>query len=303
MGAERHECIGIIGLGAMGLAVASRMVSCRLSVVGCDIDASRVRLAADLGVTIAEHPQHVAHLASRIICFVDTGPQVEDVLMGPAGLRTELGRGDCVLCMSTVDLPVIEVCSRAIGEAGAYFLDALVSGAPAAAAAGKLAIYVGGEPAGFQAAEVIWKSLAASAYHAGPVGAGFAMKMINNILFHVSSVAIIEALILGAKAGLEPDVMAKALTGGSGDSVALKVRGSRMLSGDFAGIPMRVAYRELLMETDFGRKHKSPLLLASVAEQVYAMGMARGLGEEDGAALVKVYEDLVSVSLSVTSWT
>jgi len=288
----------MIGLGAMGAGMATRLIQQGFPLVAFDVDPDKNDQVAKQGAHIAECPADVARSASRVICMVDTSSQVEEVVLGPAGLKSRARSGDVLLCMSTVELAAILACHAGLADIGAELIDAPVSGGPGAAESGKLVVYAGATDAGMHTSRPILDAIADAVFHMGSLGSGFAAKMVNNILFHVGSVAVIEAMILGTKAGLDPGKMIDVLSRSTGDSVALRARAPRFLSRDFTGVPLRIAYREMVMETDFGRAQQVPLLLASVAEQVHAMGMARGLGEEEGSALVKVYEEIVGVQLA-----
>lgn len=298
MDIDRQDCIGVIGLGAMGGGIALRLMEQGFPVIGFDIDPERNRNAETRGARIAGGPAEVTRHAARVICMVDTSSQIEDVILGPDGVCSVAGSGDVLLCMSTVDLASILKCSEALSRVGAVLVDAPVSGGAQAAKDGRLSILVGATESGLEASQPVLRALAESYFHMGDVGSGFAMKMVNNILFHTTSVAIIEAMALGTRAGLDPQQMFDVLGQSTGDSVALRMRVPRFLSRDFEGVPLRVAYREMVMETGFGRLKAVPTPLASMAEQVHLMGMVQGLGDKDGSALVKIYEAMAGVLIS-----
>jgi 3-hydroxyisobutyrate dehydrogenase-like beta-hydroxyacid dehydrogenase len=294
---DRQRRVGVVGLGAMGSALVARLLDCGVDVIGFDVDPAKNAYAKERGAAIARSSSDLARRSARIVCLVDTASQVKDAILGQDGVLAGAERGDVVLCMSTVELSAILVCHDGLSARGVDFVDAFVSGGPKEAKSGSLVVFAGGNADAIERSRFVFEATSSASYRMGAVGSGFGTKMINNILFHVASVAVIEALMLGRKAGLDPQKMIDVLSRCTGDSAALRARAPRFLSRDFKGIPMRIAYREMLMETDFARLHKCPLLLANVAEQVYAMGIAAGFGEEDGAALVKIYEKMAGVTL------
>jgi 3-hydroxyisobutyrate dehydrogenase len=298
MEAGRNRSVGVIGLGSIGFAIAARLVTRGFFVVGFDIDDKRNELAAEEGVMIAAGPADVARRASRVICMVDTSAQVEDVILGEGGVASVAEPGDILICMSTIDLATTLKCHDALSRIGADLIDAPVSGGAQAAKAGNLNVIVGASAAAIELCRAILEAISVRYYHMGMVGAGFAAKMVNNMLFHSVSIAVIEAMVLGTKAGLDPRTVFEILSQSTGDSGALRMRVPRFLKRDFEGVPLNIAYREMVMETGFARSCGVPIPLANVAEQIHLMGLKRGFGDEDGAALVKVYEDWTGIHVT-----
>ena len=280
----------------MGLKVASRLIACGFPVVGYDLDVARMRLAVDCGVEVAASAAGVATVASRVICLVDTSEQLEAVALGDSGILTAARPGDIFVAMSTIALETTCKCHRVLARQDVGFVDAPLSGGPQAASDGKLSVFVGASAVALEGCRSALEAVSERIYHLGEVGAGFAGKMVNNIAFHSLSVAVVEAMVLGLKAGLEPALMYEQLCLGTADSSALRMRGPRLLSRDFGGVPLHTAYREMVMETAFAKACGVPTPLASMAEQIYLVGMNLGLAQEDGAALVKVYEEFTGVS-------
>jgi 3-hydroxyisobutyrate dehydrogenase len=287
MEANRDRIVGVIGLGAMGSGVAARLIERGLAVVGYDISEERNRKAARTGVLVAEGLSDVARRASRLVCLVDTSAQVEEVVASITSLVCEK---DVFICMATINLVTIQNCAERLSKVGCALIDAPVSGGAVAARAGKLQVMVGACDSAVGLCRPILEAISARYYHMGEVGAGFAAKMVNNILGHSLSVAIVEGMILGTKVGLDPQQMYELISASTGDSALMQMRVPRILKRDFEGVPLSVAYREMVMETGFARLKGVPTPLANMAEQVYLMAMNSGLGHEDGAALVKLYE-------------
>lgn len=298
--AQRRKFVGVIGLGAMGGSMAARLVSRGFAVIGYDVDRAANERAAQNGVVIAQGAADVARRAAYVVCMVDTSAQTEEAAFGGGGVASAAQRGDIFIATSTIELETTLKCHEALSKAGVEFVDAPVSGGPVAAAAGNLNILVGANAMTVKACRPILEALSQKYFHMGEVGSGFAAKMVNNILFHSISVAIIEAMVLGTRAGLDPRQMYDLISNATGNSAAFQVRVPRFLERNFEGTPMYTAYREMVMETGFARLKGVPVPLAAAAEQIYLAGMNRGLGNKDGAALVQVYEDWAGVRVEDT---
>ncbi len=177
-------------------------------------------------------------------------------------------------------------------------LDAPVSGGTVRAKSGELSIIVGGAPETYAACEDLFRAMGKNLFHVGALGHGLAMKLLNNMLGQVQTVAIAEALVFGVKAGLDPHKIYEVIRASTGNSVQFENRVPRMLKRDFApGGTIDISYKDQELETSFAKRLGVPLLLANVSQQVYQMGRAQGLNKEDGSAIIKVLEQLAGVKV------
>ncbi|MDH3581935.1 MAG: NAD-binding protein, partial [Hyphomicrobiales bacterium] len=127
---------------------------------------------------------------------------------------------------------------------------------------------------------------------------GLALKLVNNMLVQVNTVAVAEAFALGAKAGLDPQKMYDVIRVSTGASFALDHRVPRFLSGDFEpGGTVDISYKDQELETAFAKELGVPLLLANVSQQVYQMARSQGLSKQDGASIIKLYEKMIGMTL------
>jgi 3-hydroxyisobutyrate dehydrogenase len=220
------------------------------------------------------------------------------VILGTKGIIAGGRSGHVVAMMSTIDPHAAKrICSR-LEAAAIAMLDAPVSGGSARAVSGELSVIAGGDAATFEACLPMFKAMATNQFHVGGIGQGLACKLVNNMLIQVNTVAIAEAFVMGAKAGLDPKVMYDVIKVSTGASFALDHRVPRMISGDFTpGGTVDISYKDQELETAFAKSLGVPLLLANVSQQVYQMARAQGLSKEDGASIVKVYEQMAGVKL------
>ncbi|MEZ5855373.1 MAG: NAD(P)-dependent oxidoreductase [Hyphomicrobiaceae bacterium] len=292
------DTIGIIGLGSMGGGMAANLAKAGFTVVGMDIDAKRTAALAEKGGTIVATPADVARAAKRVVTMVETTAQTEQVFFGESGLASTLQAGHAVAMMSTIDPIATKRMHDTLKERGVTMVDAPVSGGSNRAEEGTLAIICGGEKADFDGWLPAFKAMSANQFHVGSIGQGLALKLVNNMLIQTSTVAIAEAFVMGAKAGLDPKVMYDVIRVSTGASFALDFRVPRFLSGDFTpGGTVDISYKDQELETAFGKALGVPLFMANISQQIYQMARAQGLNKQDGASVVKLYEQMAGVKL------
>jgi 3-hydroxyisobutyrate dehydrogenase len=292
------ETIGFIGLGAMGAGMARNLLRAGYSLVVNDIDSAKVAALVASGARAATTPADAARQSVRSVTMVETTAQTEDVILGEQGVIAGAAHGHIVVMMSTIDPTTAERIHGRLQQAGIAMLDAPVSGGSARAESGELSVIAGGDAATFESCGPMFKAMSANQFHVGRIGQGLALKLVNNMLIQVNTVAIAEAFVLGAKAGLDPKVMYDVIKVSTGASFALDHRVPRMIAGDFKpGGTVDISYKDQELETAFAKSLGVPLLLANVSQQIYQMARAQGLGKEDGASIVKLYEQMAGVKL------
>jgi len=235
---------------------------------------------------------------SRTIVIVETTEQAEAVIVGEKGITKGARAGHTVLCMATIDPFAARAIAERLAARGIAMLDAPVSGGTGRAQSGELSVIVGGERAVFDACQDLFSVMGSRVFHVGPLGNGLAMKLVNNMLVQVNTVAVAEALVLGAKAGLDPQMIYDVVRVSTGASAAWELRVPRILAGDYEpGGTVDISYKDQELETAFAKRLGVPVLLANVTQQVYQMARAQGLNKQDGSAVVKIYERLAGVSV------
>ena len=295
---DRATCIGFVGLGSMGGPMAANLIKAGHQLVVFDIAPAAVERLTKLGAKAAASAADVAQQASRLISMVDTTEQATEVIVGPHGFIERVEPGDLVISMSTIDPMALRRMGETFAAKRVDFIDATVSGMFTAAMAAQLKSFVGGSEAALERARPILQPMTASITHIGGVGQGAAMKLINNLLAQVNRVLVAEALVLGAKAGLDPQLMFKLISGATGNSAAFQFAGSRMLERNFVGSRLDTTMKDMEIQTQLGKSLHVPMFLTNMALQVCEMGRASGLGNEDGAAIVKIYEQFAGITLS-----
>jgi len=290
--------VGFIGLGAMGGPMALNLVKAGFALVVHDIDQTRTAPLRAKGAELAGTAEGVAAAAERTIVIVETTEQAESVIAGERGIIKSARPGHIVLCMATIDPFAARALADTLAAQGIAMLDAPVSGGTGRAQSGELSVIVGGAADVVAKCEDLFSAMGNRTFHVGPLGNGLAMKLVNNMLVQVNTVAVAEALVLGVKAGLDPQMIYDVVRVSTGASAAWELRVPRILNDDFEpGGTIDISYKDQELETAFAKRLGVPLLLANVTQQVYQMARARGLNKQDGAAIVKVFEQMAGVTV------
>jgi 3-hydroxyisobutyrate dehydrogenase-like beta-hydroxyacid dehydrogenase len=301
MRAAREKTVGFVGLGAMGGPMATNILKAGHMIIVYDVNPAKNETLKNLGAEVADCPAQVAQDAHVLISMVDTTAQAEQVILGPDGFIEGARAGDVVISMSTIDPLAVQRMQERLKTKGIEIIDAPVTGMIDGAERGALNAYVGGSPAALEKARFALEPMTDKIHHIGPqLGQGLTFKLINNMLAQAGRVLVLEAMVLGAKAGIDPERIIDLVKESSGNSVVFQHAAPRTLSRDFSGIRLDITLKDMELESQLGKSLGVPLFMLNTAYQVNMMGKAAGLGGEDPAAVVKVYERLTGVSLAKT---
>lgn len=285
--ADEQTRIAVLGLGAMGLPMARRLVG-SFPVTVFDIDPAR---RASVATTEAETPAAAAADADIVLLAVRDQAQVEDALFGADGAAGAMRPGGITILTSTVGPEVARQTATELAERGLVLVDAPVSGGPARADAGDLLIVVGGEAAPVEAVRPVLDLLASNVTVVGPrPGDGQALKAINQLLAGVHIAAAAEAVALARSLELDPATMVDVLSQGAAASFMLADRGPRMVDAYADGAEVRsrldIFVKDMGIVTGIAKSAHLPVPLASAAEQLYLLGERAGLGAADDSSVV-----------------
>lgn len=292
----RAETVGFVGLGTMGGPMAANIIRAGHALVAYDIDKRAVEQMIALGAQAGAGSADVARRASIVVSMVTTTAQAEEVIVGSGGFIDTAQSGDLVICMSTIDPMALPKMRDKLLAKGIAMIDAPVTGMDKGARERTLKAFVGGAAEAFAKAKPVLETMCSAVIHMGDIGSGTAMKLINSMLFQVTRVVATEALVLGAKAGLDPKQLVEVLSGTTANSGALQYAAPRILARDFnGGVQMDITCKDIELQSAFAKSLHVPLFMVNIAQQVYEMARASGFGSEDPAAIVKVYEQYTGV--------
>jgi 3-hydroxyisobutyrate dehydrogenase len=293
--------IGFIGLGHMGGAMCGHLLAAGHEVSAFDIDPHALSALSGAGARAARSAADCADGAEVLITMLPAPPQVEEVLLGSGGALAALPDRAIVIEMSTSSRAVGERVRAAAAPRAIEVLDAPVAGQSIGARAGTLAIYVGGTRDAFERVLPLLEAMGdpARIFHTGGPGTGYAVKLLLNLSWFISSVATAEVLTVGVRAGIELERLYAALVGSPANTNFLErdVR-SVLAHGDYdAAFPLRLVVKDLGLALDLAREVGVPVELSALVEQIHRRAAA-AFGEEAGEmSAVRLYEELAGIRL------
>ncbi|HEV8436593.1 MAG TPA: NAD(P)-dependent oxidoreductase [Methylomirabilota bacterium] len=284
--------VGVVGLGLLGHALASRLLAAGHAVIGHDVRGDRVDALVALG---GEGGASTADVAARVeaVCVVLPSLQsVEETILGPAGITAHAKAGTTVIQMSTISRALTERLAREVTASDVGFLDCPVSGTSAMVARGDGIIICGGDPAVFARARLLLESMLPCVVHVGPAGHAMLVKLVANLLVGVHSLAAAEALTMARRGGLDLERVLEVLTAGAATSRMLEVRGPLIARREFpAQMKLELFMKDLHLIQDAARELGVPIPLTDVAERLYAAVARAGHGAEDLSVVVRALEN------------
>ena len=287
--------VAFIGLGKMGRPMAARLLEARHQVQAFNRSRGPTDQLAALGATPANSAAEAAAHADFVLTALPTPASVDAVYEELASVARP---GQIFVDHSTVSLEQNRRCAAKLRQRGAQFLDAPVSGGPAGAQAGTLTVMVGGEKEAFEAALPVFQAFGKNIRLCGPTGAGQAVKLVNQLLVGVHTAAIAEAAVLGAKMGADPKTVLEVIGTSFGGSTMMTRNLPRFISRDFSeATSIRLLLKDLGIIHDEAKAAQVPLLLGAVVEQRFLEAAARGMSDQDMAALVRLWEDAAGVTV------
>lgn len=287
--------VGFVGLGTMGRPMVERLLAAGHRVHVHSRSRGPVDALVAQGAIAADDAAAVAERSEIVLSALPTPDAVDEVY---AALAAAARRGQVYADHSTVRPGQNRRWATALAARGADYLDAPVSGGPGGAAAGTLTVMVGGDAAAVERARPVFAAFGSTITHCGPVGAGQVVKLVNQLLVGVHTAAIAEAAVLGAKLGADPAVVLDLLGKSYGGSTMMVRHMPRFMNRDFsAATPVSLILKDLGLIHDEAKAAGVPLLLGGLAEQRFLEAVARGMGGEDMAALVKLWEGPAGVTL------
>ena len=292
------EKIGFIGLGIMGRPMALNLLKAGYEVHAYDIFPEAIKRVADGGAKAASSAADAARKADIIITMVQDGPQAEQAILGPGGVLEGAAKGKLVIDMSSVAPSVSQKIGNACQAKGVPFLDAPVSGGEPGAVNATLAIMVGGNAADFERAKPVFEKLGKSSVLCGAVGAGQVVKLANQIIVGLNILALAEALVLAAKAGVNPETVFEAIKGGLAGSNVMNAKTPMMFNRNFQpGFRIELHYKDINNAMQTARELQIPLQVTANLQQVLTALVLMGEGKSDHSAVLKYVEKLAGVEV------
>ncbi|MCU0490819.1 MAG: 2-hydroxy-3-oxopropionate reductase [Chloroflexaceae bacterium] len=281
--------IGFIGLGIMGKPMARNLRKAGFPLIVYNRSRPAMDELAAEGAALAQSPRKLAARSDVVITMLPDSPDVAAVLRGADGVFAGARPDTLLIDMSTIAPGVARELAAEAASHGLPMLDAPVSGGDKGAIAGTLSIMVGGESAAFERAQPLLSALGKTITHCGASGSGQLVKACNQVAVAVIIGAVAEALELGQRAGVDPEIVLRVLGGGLAQNRVLELRGPNMARGVFEpGFKARLHQKDLNIVLDTAASSGAALPFTRLASQGFAALIANGQGDLDHSALLTV---------------
>jgi 3-hydroxyisobutyrate dehydrogenase-like beta-hydroxyacid dehydrogenase len=292
--------VAFLGLGIMGSRMAANLVKAGFELTVWNRTRARAEefCAAHPEVSLAPTPAQAAVAADLVVTMVVDGAQVEQVLLAAEGVIHGAPPGLLCVDCSTIGPAATRAIGAALARAEIRMLDAPVTGSSPRAQDGTLTIMAGGEPEDFERARPVLDAMGKLIVHAGPLGDGQMIKLINNAVAAINAATVGQALLVGARAGVDLDALTTVMAAGSGSSAMLELKGEAMREHDYTTLfKLDHMLKDVRLCLEEGQAVGAPFPFAALTREILGAAAGRGLGDDDFAALVEVLESEAGIRL------
>jgi len=291
--------VGFIGVGNMGNPMAGNVLKAGFPMTVFDKSTKAMENLVKGGAKAAASVDDVVKAADVILTCLPMSPDVEGLYLGAGGLIEKARPGTILIDLSSVLPSTPRKLEPAAKARGLHFLEAPVSGGTSGAKAGTLAIMVGGDAQVLEKVRAVLQPIGPNIFHVGPVGAGNTVKAINNMMACVNSLAMMEGVVLGAKAGLDPMIVYEVVKASSGGSKALERIPTALVPRKFEpGFKVQLMNKDLETFNTIAKELHVPVSFSNVAQRYQQAALAAGLAEMDTSAVVQIIERLAAHQVS-----
>ena len=294
-----NPIIGFIGLGIMGKPMARNLIKAGYQLVVHNRSRAAVDELSKEGAQAASSSKDVAARSEIVITMLPDSPDAELVYDGENGIFAGAKPGMLLIDMSSISPVVARKLAEEAQEQGLDMIDAPVSGGEAGAISATLSIMIGGKSPAVERAMPIFQALGKNIVHVGEAGAGQVTKAANQMVVGTTIAIVSEALVLAAKAGVDPAKVRQALLGGFAQSKILEAHGQKMLERNFKpGFRIRLHEKDMKIALATGSEYGVPLMVTSQVAQMMTAMKSMDNGDLDHSGLVKFVEELAKTELS-----
>jgi 2-hydroxy-3-oxopropionate reductase len=285
------QSIALIGAGAMGGAIGTRLLEAGNRLTVFDLDTQKVEVLVQKGAVAATSAAAAAKEASTVITSLNASKIVGLAAFGKDGISEGAAPGTLIIDMSSIDPESTRAFANQAAELGLAWVDAPLSGGAPKALIGELTLMMGGAVADVARAQEALKDLAANMTHMGGAGAGQTTKIINQVLCGLGFLAVAEATKLAQDAGVDAEKIPVALKGGRADSALLQEYMPRMATKDYRRTGrIDNMVKDLNMAADLSRQTGTSMPMTALCAEIHRMLTAAGLGGEDQATVMEFFE-------------
>src|SRR5712691_918601 len=292
--------LGFIGVGNIGTPMCRHLIEAGHTVLVYDVNPSHMARMVSLGAQQTESPKAVAQACNIVFSSLPGPREIEQVALGANGIIAAARPGLIFVDLSTNSPSMAKRVCAALAAQGVTMLDAPVSGGVAGAERGTLAVMVGGNKQAFETCKPLLQHIGANIFHVGEIGSGCVAKLVNNMLAFVNAVAAYEGMLLGVKAGVNPQMIHDIVQASSGASTAMRAFPNKIFAGDFApGFMIDLAHKDLRLALELGDELSVPLMMGSVCINFLREARANGRGGDDLCGLMRLLEEHLGIEVRV----
>jgi 3-hydroxyisobutyrate dehydrogenase-like beta-hydroxyacid dehydrogenase len=296
--------VGFVGLGTMGSRMAANLQKAGYELVVHDLQRQAASHVLNGGALWAESPRALAGQSDVIFTSLPEPADVEAVALASDGLLGGMKPGAAYFDLSTNAPSVVKKLHAAFAEKGLHMLDAPVSGGPAGAASGRLAIWVGGEESVFNRHKAVLGAMGDAAAYIGPIGSATVAKLVHNMSGYAVVCALAETFTLGVKAGVEPLALWQAVrNGAAGRRLTFDALIDQFLPGKYdpPAFALKLAHKDVSLANALGRELGVPMRLCNLTLAEMTEALARGWGGRDSRAMMLLQQERAGVEIAVHS--
>jgi 3-hydroxyisobutyrate dehydrogenase-like beta-hydroxyacid dehydrogenase len=300
MSVKEIRNISVIGLGLMGTPISTLLMKAGYEVTGFDIVKKQMSNLVPLGLKPARSAKEAARGADLIILSLPHWNAVREAVEGKDGILAGARKGQIVIDTSTS--PPWE--SKAMGEKlarkGIEWMDVPISGSSAQARVGNMVFMAGGKRSIFERIKPILDRIGKKTVYVGKNGDGAMLKLVVNHILYLNEAAAIEGLVLGLKAGLDPEIMFDVITSGAASSDLIMARGKDMLAGNFEPKgPVILAVKDLGLSLESAKQLGVVLPVGGLYQQLLLKAQYNGWNRNDATIVMKIYEQLAGINRKI----
>jgi 3-hydroxyisobutyrate dehydrogenase-like beta-hydroxyacid dehydrogenase len=292
--------VTFLGLGIMGYRMAANLARAGFELTVWNRTASTAErfCSEHEGVSRAASPAEAARESEIVITMVVDGPQVEQVLLGEDGAASSAEPGTLCIDCSTIGPAATREIAAGLAERRIELMDAPVTGSSPRAEDGTLTIMAGGSEEAFARARPVLEAMGKLIVHAGPLGHGQMVKLINNAVAATNAAVLGEALVVAKQTGVDLEALTQVMGAGAGGSAMLDLKAGPMREHNFTPLfKLEHMLKDVRLCLEEGQAAGVPFQFAAQTREILSAGMGRGLGQDDFAALIEVLEGLAGVRL------
>lgn len=290
--------IGFIGLGTMGLPMAQNLLKSGYELIVYNRTTEKMKSLQEKGAAIADSPKEVASRSEIVFTMLTADAAVEEVILGEDGIIHGAKPGLIVVDSSTISPATSKKVAEDLFPRDIEMLDAPVTGSEPQAIAGILTFMVGGKKEVFEKCMPLFSAMGQNAYYMGESGKGSYTKLANNTMAAINLLSLSEGFTMAAKAGIDPEVFVKVVSGGGARSGMVDTKSAKVINRDFQPHFMtQLIHKDLGLAANVAKELEISAPVLGVVKEIFQMAKAKGYGSEDMSAVIKLYEEWAGVTV------